>query len=115
MGLRITDHRTTGLQDYVGKAFPINLLKQVLDSTVELQATIERFLKGQPLESAECGVRSAELKRGRADGSFQTGTECSPAYVFRWTGGDWEVVFGGGEPFYLEDTRGGRYVNYLVH
>jgi hypothetical protein len=97
------------------ETLPIKLLRQVLDSTVEQQAAIERFLKGQPLESSECGVRSAELKRGRADGSLQAGTACSPAYVFRWTGRDWEVVFGGGEPFYLEDTLGGSYVNYLVH
>src|ERR1017187_6308393 len=38
-----------GPQDYGEKAFPINLLKQVLDSTVELQAAIEQIFKGQPL------------------------------------------------------------------
>ena len=54
------------------------------------------------------------MRRGRADGSSQAGnqggrTSCS--------GGrrDWEVVFHGEKPFYLEDTLGGRYVNYLVH
>jgi hypothetical protein len=78
--------RTTGLRDHErrkpedrgrrtedgGKAFPIKLIRQILDSTLEQQAAIERFLGGRPLESAECGVRSAEFKRGRADGVSQS-------------------------------------------
>jgi hypothetical protein len=37
------------------------------------------------------------------------------SHVFRWTGRDWEVVFGGAAPFYLEDTLGSKYLNYLLH
>src|SRR5208282_1902731 len=70
-GLRTTGPRTTGLRGQEGETFPINLLKQVLDSTLEQQAAIERILDGRPLESAECGVRSTEFKRGRADGVSQ--------------------------------------------
>jgi hypothetical protein len=98
-------------------------------ATSEELAAIYRFATGESLESAECGVRSAELKggsaecgvrsaelkRGPADGSSEAGAERKSLYVFRWTGRDWKVVFGGGEPFYLEDTLGGRYLNYLVH
>lgn len=61
------------------------------------------------------GAPRSAPKQVLAEGSSQAGTECSPVYVFRWTGRDWKVVFGGGEPLYLEDTLGGRYVNYLVH
>ena len=97
------------------ETFPTRLLLRVLQATPEELVAIERFLGGQPLESAECGVRSAELNRGRADRSSPLGAKGGPAYVFRWTGRDWEVVFGGAEPLYLADTLGGRYVNYLVH
>jgi hypothetical protein len=36
-------------------------------------------------------------------------------YVFAWTGRDWKVVFGGGGPFFLPDSRGARYLDYLLH
>ena len=52
-----TDH---GPQDYGEKAFPINLLKQVLDSTVELQAAIEQVFKGQPLPDWRKGAPPPE-------------------------------------------------------
>jgi hypothetical protein len=84
-------------------------------ATPEELAAIYRFATGQPLESAECGVRSAELKRGRADGSSPAGAKGGRAYVFRWTGRDWEVVFGGGWAFHLPNTLGARYLNHLLH
>jgi hypothetical protein len=71
-GKAVEGPRTTGLRDHErrepedrgqrredrGKAFPIVLLKRILDATLEQQAAMERFFEGQPLESAECGVRS---------------------------------------------------------
>jgi hypothetical protein len=57
---------------------------------------------GVPRESAEWGVRRAELK-GK-----------SP-YVFRWSGRHWEVVFDSGRPFRLRNTLGARYLDYLLH
>jgi hypothetical protein len=47
-----------------------------------------------------------------ADGHCAQG---APAYVFQWTGRDWKVVFAGAEPFYLPDTLGAKYVDYLLH
>jgi hypothetical protein len=84
----------------------------VLDSTVELQEAIERFLYK---EKAENG--NAESRNGThtSPSPLPRAEREAPRFVFRWTGRDWKVVFGGGEPFYLEDTLGGRYVNYLVH
>jgi hypothetical protein len=55
------------------------------------------------------------LKRGRADGSSPAGAKGGRAYVFRWTGRDWEVVFGGGWAFHLPNTLGARYLNHLLH
>ena len=56
-GKGTTDH---GPQDYGEKAFPIKLLKQVLDSTVELQAAIEQIFKGQPLPDWRKGAPPPE-------------------------------------------------------
>ena len=38
-----------------------------------------------------------------------------PAYVFRWTGRDWEVVCGAGKAFHLPNILGCRYLDYLLH
>ena len=76
-------------------------------------AAIYRFATGKPLGSAQCGVGSGE--RGQADGSSPAGSEGGPVYVFRWTGRDWKVVCGGGEPFYLENTLGAKCADYLLH
>ena len=43
------------------------------------------------------------------------GAKAGSAYVFRWTGRDWRVVFGGGEPFYLNDMLAARCADYLLH
>jgi hypothetical protein len=55
------------------------------------------------------------LKRGRADGSFTAGAKGGRAYVFRWTGRHWEVIFAGGRAFRLRNTLGARYLDYLLH
>jgi hypothetical protein len=36
-------------------------------------------------------------------------------YVFRKVGRHWQVVFAGGEPFYLEDTLAAKCSDYLLH
>jgi hypothetical protein len=97
------------------ETFPVKLLLQLIQATPEQLLAIERFLRGEPLESSEWGVRSAELKRGRPDGSSQAGAESQSLYVFRWTGRDWEVVFSGGRAFHLPNNLGSRYLNYLLH
>jgi hypothetical protein len=57
-----TDH---GLQDYGGKAFPIKLLKQVFDSTVELQEAIERILYKEKAENGNAESRCARRRRAQ--------------------------------------------------
>jgi hypothetical protein len=96
-------------------------------ATPEKLAAIYGFATGEQLESADCGLRiaecgvgSAELKNESPRGSADCGMRSAelpggPAYVFRWTGRDWEIVFGRGRAFHLEDTLGVRYVHYLVH
>jgi hypothetical protein len=84
-------------------------------ATPEELAAIYHFATGETSESAECGVRSAELKRGRADGSFTAGAKGGRAYVFRWTGRHWEVIFAGSRAFRLRNTLGARYLDYLLH
>ena len=84
-------------------------------ATPEELAAIYRFATGEPLESAECGVRCVELKRGRADGSSTADAKGGRAYAFRWTGRHWEVIFAGGRAFRLRSTLGARYLDYLLH
>ena len=54
-------------------------------------------------------------KRGAVGAVAKGGVQSKPAYVFRWTGRDWEVVFGGGRAFHLPNVLGVRYANYLLH
>jgi hypothetical protein len=109
-----------------GGTFPVNLLKEVLDSTVEQQAAIERILKGQPLPDKDLEVSispprrpemNAEGRRQKAEYGLggAPAAEGGPAYVFRWTGRDWEVVFGGRRMFHLPNVLGGRYLNHFLH
>jgi hypothetical protein len=50
-----------------------------------------------------------------ADGSDPADAEAGSRCEFRKKGDLWEVVFNGGDPFYLEDTLGARYLDYLLH
>ncbi len=50
-----------------------------------------------------------------ADGSDPAHAEAGSRCEFRKKGDLWEVVFNGGDPFYLEDTLGTRYLDYLLH
>ena len=84
-------------------------------ATPEELTAIYRFATGEPFGSAECGVRNAELKRGRADGSSTAGAQGGRAYKFHWTGRHWEVIFAGGKAFRLRSTLGARYLDYLLH
>jgi hypothetical protein len=103
-------------------------------ATPEELAAIYHFVTGKPLESADCGVESAEAEMGKGDyettdyGLQDHGTRAGEAgtlirwngetklpYVFRWTGRDWEVVLSGGRVFRLPNTLGARYLNYLLH
>ena len=39
----------------------------------------------------------------------------APKYLFCQVGSQWKVIFDGGTPFYLPDTLGPRYLDYLLH
>ena len=57
-------------------------------------------------------LRTAQTQ---ADGSIRAGAEGGSRCEFRKKGDLWEIIFNGGEPFYLEDTLGARYLDYLLH
>jgi hypothetical protein len=39
----------------------------------------------------------------------------APRYLFCQVGNQWKVIFDGGTPFYLPDTLGPEYLDYLLH
>ena len=82
-------------------------------ATSEKLAAIYQFATGEPLGSAECRMQNEECRKGVP--SSPAGATGGPDYAFRFTGRDWKVVFEGGEPFYLPDTLGARYLDYLLH
>jgi hypothetical protein len=43
------------------------------------------------------------------------GAEGAAQYLFRKAGIEWKVIFEGGRAFYLRDTLGARYLDYLLH
>jgi hypothetical protein len=82
----------------------------------ELEAIYRFAMRECEVRSGECGVQGAE-GRGRSAElrPAPAGGDRKPPYVFRWTGRDWEVVFGGDRAFHLPDTLGARYLHYLLH
>jgi hypothetical protein len=81
------------------KPMPAERKLLVLEATPEQVAAIQRIL-------------SQELPTGRGG---ETRSAPDEEYVFRRTHRVWEVIFGGGRPFHLEDTLGARYLDYLLH
>jgi hypothetical protein len=70
------------------ETFPINLLKQVLDSTLEQQAAIDRFLKAEPLRKA--------LAPGNEAGHIAPTETTGPlGYSLRREAACWVLVFPG--------------------
>jgi hypothetical protein len=82
-------------------------------ATPEELAATYRFATGERLGSAECRMQNGECRKGVP--SSTAGANGGRDYSFRWTGRDWKVVFDGGEPFYLPDTLGAPYLDYLLH
>ena len=76
---------------------------------------IYRFATGQPLPESQRGIARTLPKPVLADGPSQGGTVAGSRYGFRKKGDFWEVIFNGGQPFYLADTLGARYLDYLLH
>ena len=78
-------------------------------ATPEKLAAVYQFATGEPLGSAECRMQNEECTKG------VPGAKGGRDYAFRFMGRDWKVVFDGGEPFYLPDTLGAPYLDYLLH
>ena len=87
----------------------------LVEATPEKLAAVERFLEGEPLPDMERRAGRARPEPAAAAKPPSAGADAGSAWAFRWTGRDWKVVFAGGEPFYLPDTLGAEYVDYLLH
>jgi hypothetical protein len=79
-------------------------------------------LDGQvPQVNGECqlaarrGLRALPVGKGSEAAPSEVDAKVEPAYVFRWTRRDWEVVFGGGRAFHLPSFLGARYLDYHLH
>jgi hypothetical protein len=79
----------------------------------EKLAAVYQFATGESIR--ELGELARVPKSTRAGESAAEGVEGKPKYVFRWTGRDWEVVFGGGRAFHLPNVLGSRYMDYQLH
>jgi hypothetical protein len=82
-------------------------------ATPEKLAAVYQFATGEPLGSAECRMQNEECRKGVP--SSTAGAKGGRDYAFRWTGRDWEVVFGGGRAFHLPNVLGARYLDYHLH
>lgn len=77
-----------------------DFLLQVAQATPEQQAAIKRILAGETLPQQHATAAGA--------------AELPPTNQFIRQGKLWKVVFNGGAPFYLRDTLGARYLDYLL-
>ncbi len=97
------------------QSVPTRVLLQLCQASPETLAEVERLLAREVLyDHQKAGTHSPSI-RARWPGASEPGAQGSPAYAFRWTGRDWEVVVAGARPCYLEDMLGARYLNYLLH
>ena len=81
-----------------------------------VRAALGNMTEMEALLAAACGEAAGGGQRS-GDGPLAAPAPggAGAAYVFAWTGRDWKVVFAGGSPFFLPDTRGTRYLDYLLH
>jgi hypothetical protein len=74
-------------------------IDRFLRATAEQQAAVERILRGEREEAPRPARRERKAAR----------------YVFRRQEGYWEIVYGSGSPFRLQDVLGSWYLDYLLH
>ena len=96
-------------------------------ATPEELAAVYHFATGEPLGSAEAELGKGDYettdhrpqdhgtRAGEAETLIRWNGQTKLLYVFRWTGRDWEVVFGGGRAFHLPNVLGARYLDHLLH
>jgi hypothetical protein len=117
----------------MGTANPNGEQLKFVQATPEQQAVIERCLDEQgqrPGASASpelrsggaklvgvffvlAGGASAKLKRERSETT--TATWAAPRNLLRKEGSSWKVVFNGAREFFIADTFGAHYLDYLLH
>jgi hypothetical protein len=91
------------------------LLPLLVGASAQQLAAIYRFLTGQSLPHLQAAVADIETMPTAGNGSVPTGARTGSSYQFHRKGRRWEIVFDGGQPFFLKDTLGIRYLNYLLH
>jgi hypothetical protein len=99
---------------------PSELLLRFLQATPEQQAAIERIL-GWPGDGGHRGKADRHLtpalspvEAEREATARVAAAPGRPMYAFRKVGGHWRMIWQG-EEFFLEDTLGARYLDYLLH
>ena len=95
------------------ETFPTRLMLRLFEATPEVLAAIEPLLT--PLPGGEQGAPAAPATPVTVAGLPPPRAPAGPAYVFRWNGRMWEVVFDSLGPFYLANTLGAKYLNHLLH
>ena len=91
------------------------LLLILAQAPVERLIEVYRILTGQAWPELPRSDPGPVPEPATAGAATEHGDHGAPAYVFQWTGRDWKVVFAWGKPFYLPDTLGAEYVDYLLH
>jgi hypothetical protein len=95
--------------------FDDELLLRILDASPHKLAMIQRVLTEQPQPDPEPNGANSQPKPLARGGSVQAGTPARDPCLFRKVGRQWEVDFGECERFYLADTLGAKYLDYLLH
>ena len=88
------------------------LLLLLARTTLEQLAAVYGFLTGLGLQP---GAVEPLSEPGGTNRAFAASARAGSGFVFRKKGSLWEVIFRGGEAFYLPDSLGARYLDYLLH
>ncbi len=91
------------------------LLLLLARASMEQLTATYRFLGAQVVTEPHQAAPRGPPKPVPKEESPRTVLRGNPVYSFRKAGLFWEVVYDGGRPFYVEDTLGARYLNYLLH
>ena len=91
------------------------LLLLLFRASFEELAAVYRFAKGLLGAGTQSGGTDSAPSQVPREAAAEPGAHGSPAYVFRRAGSHWRVVFAGSGEFYLPDTLGTRYLDYMLH
>ena len=94
---------------------PGELFAQFTSRPKEVSQDVARKVMGIVSTLDVGDVPASRPEQVPTEEASKPGAKAGSAYVFRWTGRDWRVVFGGGEPFYLNDMLAARCADYLLH